>query len=262
MRQTCAGSPEYRVCAFARDLFERISQVAVDDFLSWPGKLAVLFQVDFAAVCGDVQLFPVVQATVLALVLRRDGMEMPAHEVAVSRIADSSRKKFGPFQRPEAFMGVPHELEHAGRGDGARAAFVLETFHDESEAGSGFLQVFLLPHVGPRLERTAADAFKYGVQPAFRGVDLHDAHAADASHDWVHDALHQRAGNGGIDRIAARPQGFDARIDRFGLGRGHHAGQFRHAWNGSAGHRHLRVLDSRQIGIGFNLFSKQEMPGA
>ncbi len=127
-----------------------------------------------------------------------------------------------PRQRAVLLVRLVVHLEVGGGADRLVADVVDAPLQDEAVAVARLALDQVGPHVGPRGERRRRVGIDIAVELLARHVDAARAEARDAAHLRIDHALHQRAGDAGIDGIAALTQHVGAGLGGFGLRRHDH----------------------------------------
>src|SRR5690606_17222569 len=99
------------------------------------------------------------------------------------------------------------------RAGGEMAELADAAFEQEGKAVARLAEQLVGPHLRRRRKRGFCIELDDLVDALARHIELHRAEAANARHQWVDDALHEGAGDRGIDRIAATLQNRRAGLD-------------------------------------------------
>jgi hypothetical protein len=135
---------------------------------------------------------------------------------------DGGLKQIAPIQSAEFFVSLAEEVKNGRWRNRCRAAFVHEIAENEAKSVGRFTEKSIRPHcIGRSLGAAAQTApddllFRRGI------IDIHDAEAGNAAHQWVDDPLNEGAGQGGIHSVAAVHKDFSADVDGLRLRSNNH----------------------------------------
>ena len=200
------GADQVRVV----DASPRAVQLAVRIEVDAPARLAVAQAIIGVDAAGDVAADP-------------ESVDVGADDEAGLGVGDGRGHHVGPGHGAVLRLGFGIGLEAAGDGDGLVAHVVAAVPEDEAEAVAHLPHNLVGPHLGGGGGGGAAVEVDAGVDASLRQIELHAAEAGDAGHLGVHHALHEGAGDGGVDGVAAVTQDDGAGLHRFRLGRHDHA---------------------------------------
>ena len=195
--------------------------VAVDDAVAHPLGRAVGPAVERARRRGEAGALVVGRAAEGALV-RPPVVDVRAHRPAALRPGDGGLDDARPGQAAVLAVRLVVHSEVRRRADRLVADVVHAALQDEAVAVARLALDQVGPHVGPRAERRRRMGVDIAVELLARHVDAAGAEARDAAHQRIDHALHQRAGDAGIDGVAALAQDVGARLRRLGLRRDDH----------------------------------------
>ena len=144
-------------------------------------------------------------------------VDVRPHRPAALRPGDRGLDDARPRQAAVLLVRLVVHLEVGRRADRLVADVVHPALQDEAVAVARLALDQVGPHVGPRAERRRRMGVDVAVELLARHVDAAAAETGDAAHQRIDHALHQRAGDAGIDGIAAFAQHVGAGLGRFGL---------------------------------------------
>ena len=147
---------------------------------------------------------------------------MRTHHPAAFGMADRRGEELGPRQLAERGMRVTEDAHDAGRGHGTMAELVDAAFQHVAVAVAAFTLETVGPHLRRAGGRTSREPVENEILTRGRIEDLQDAKPADAAHHRIDDTLRERAGDHGVERIAAGSEHAKPGFDRLRLGRDDH----------------------------------------
>ena len=146
----------------------------------------------------------------------------PHHEPGLG-VLDGGLTDLGPRQGAELALGLPVSSQASRHRHRLIADVVDVPAQDEAEAVARLALDQVSPHVGPGRGRGPAVKIDEGVDAPPGQVELETSEAGDAGHHGIDHALHERAGDGGVDGVPATAEGLGSGLDGLRLGGDDHS---------------------------------------
>ena len=157
--------------------------------------------------------------------------DVRTHHPAAFGPNNRRRNDVAPWQHTEPRMRLIIRLQRRWHADRLITEVIHLAAQDEAITVARFTLDQVFPHIRARSSRRGCVEIEILVEALAWEIDAGAAETRDAGHQRIDDALHQRAGNRGVDGVAARLQHVRAGLRRFGLRRDNHRLPFRHAFS-------------------------------
>ncbi len=207
-----------------------LAVVAVDDAVAHPLGRAVGPAIERARRVSEAGALVIGRAAEGAVV-GPPVVDVRPHRPAALRPGDGRLDDARPRQAAVLLVRLVVHFQVGRRADRLVADVVHPALQDEAVAVARLALDQVGPHVGPRAERRRRMGVDVAVELLARHVDAATAEAGDAAHQRIDHALDQRAGDAGIDGIAAFAQDIGAGLGGLGLrGDDHRLLRVTHVW--------------------------------